>query len=193
MVKSVASINLEIGRRYAKALFEEAQQFNVIEIVEKQLLLVNFLFEQNINLAKALQSPICTKVKLQHLVDIIQTELFEAQQSEDQNILYKFLTILVKKGRFPLLPSIFSAFQNLTMAWRNQIKAELIVAQPMDEAEQKQLCANIKEFVNRDVLLTTHIDKSIIGGFIVKFDSYQLDESILTKLQSLKCTLREVS
>ncbi len=191
MVKHSSLINAKIARRYAKSLFELALQTNSLETLEKQLSNVNLLFEQNKSLVKALKCPTCTKERMQHLIYVISTELFG--QVDDKNIIYKFLNILVKNGRLSIFINIYKAFQKLLLEMRKQLDVEVVTASELSNDEKNELCSSLKEFVNKSILLTTRIDKSIIGGFIVNFDSYQIDESISTKLKSLKFALKEVS
>ena len=166
MVKHSSLINAKIARRYAKSLFELALQTNSLETLEKQLSNVNLLFEQNKSLVKALKCPTCTKERMQHLIYVISTELFG--QVDDKNIIYKFLNILVKNGRLSIFINIYKAFQKLLLEMRKQLDVEVVTASELSNDEKNELCSSLKEFVNKSILLTTRIDKSIIGGFIVQ-------------------------
>lgn len=191
MVKHSSLINFRIAQRYAKSLFDLAQQSNTIETVEQQLSNINALFKQHKNLVKAIRSPVCSKERMRHLIQLISAEFLAHENS--QSVIYNFLNILVKNGRLAIFSDIYKAFQKILLELRKQLKVEVISASQLSDSEKNQLCSTLKEFVNKNILLTTRIDKSIIGGFIVNFDSYQIDESISTKLQSLKFALKEVS
>ena len=57
-------------------------------------------------------------------------------------------------------------------------------------AEQKVTVSKIvKDYTGKEVELIEQIDESLIGGFILKVDDQQIDDSIRRKLNDLKVSL----
>jgi F-type H+-transporting ATPase subunit delta len=57
-------------------------------------------------------------------------------------------------------------------------------------AEQKVTVSKIvKDYTGKEVELIEQIDESLIGGFILKVDDKQIDDSIKRKLNDLKVSL----
>lgn len=190
MVKHISLLNSRIADRYAKSLFDLAYESNCLELVEQQLNILNVVFVQNIDIAKIIKSPLSTQVKLKQLIKFIIAKFLTATNSK---IVNSFLHILVKNNRLKIFGEIYQSFQKILLEQRNELKVEVVSAFPFNDAEQQKLNSVLKEFVNKNILLTSRIDTSIIGGFIVNFGSYQIDESIVTKLNLLKFALKEVS
>jgi len=67
--------------------------------------------------------------------------------------------------------------------------AKVISSYPLTEDEINQLKKGISELAKREVV--NIVDKSIIGGLIIKFDSQEIDLSILGQLKKFKNLLVE--
>lgn len=191
MVKHISLLNARIAERYAKSLFALAHESDSVMLIEKQLDTINTLLTQNEALARIIKSPIATKDKLYKLVQVLSDKVFKTENSS--TIINNFLNLLVKNNRLNIFSAIYENFQKILLENRNELKVKVVSAFPFREEEKKELSSVLQNFVNKNILLTTCVDKSIIGGFIVSFGSYQIDESIATKLNSLKIALKEVS
>lgn len=107
------------------------------------------------------------------------------------DIFYKFLVLVVKKGRESLLPSILKEVlvQNKI---RNKITdISLTTAIDLPEGFISQLRTSLeKASITDDNLdITTKTDKSIIGGFILEVEDKLIDSSIKSKLKKIEKTI----
>ena len=94
---------LKIAARYAKSLFDFAQQQNVIELVKEDILLLQRTLRENIVLQAVLRNPIVPQDKKLKILD----SLFISRM---QSVTISFFKLLVKKGRSDVLKLITQAF-----------------------------------------------------------------------------------
>ena len=61
----------------------------------------------------------------------------------------------------------------------------------MNKTQKKNLINELNNFLGKVVTLNFKIDKSIIGGLIIKIGSKMIDASIFTKINKLKLAMKE--
>jgi len=102
------------------------------------------------------------------------------------SILIQFIAILCKRRRENILPEILNAIISEYKQRNNIITAQLITAFKFDEELKKSIIEKIKKIKNASQIeLQEIVDESLIGGFILKTESNQIDASIKTQLQHL--------
>lgn len=184
----------KLAERYAKALFDLAREAEQIEAMQTQLSILSEALQGHNKLMRALTTSLYSKAEQDKLIDVILKLLYRDDLSSAScRLLNNFLKTLVKKGRLSCLVDIIRAFQQLHLAWCNTARVELSTASTPTLEQEKELTELLKHILNKDILLESKLDKSLLGGFIVKFGSYQIDTSISTKLSSLKMALKEGS
>ena len=76
---------------------------------------------------------------------------------------------------------------------RGEQVAEVITAFPISKKINDSLVEEVKKLTKSDkVELKTKIDKSLIGGLVLRVGSTMIDSSIKTKLNSLKMIMKGV-
>ena len=61
-------------------------------------------------------------------------------------------------------------------------KAEVKSVAPLSASEEKQIKDYLKNNCGKDAEITNLIDESLLGGFVINFDSFLLDASVVSKL-----------
>jgi F-type H+-transporting ATPase subunit delta len=70
------------------------------------------------------------------------------------------------------------------------VVGDVTSAETLSESQLNDLKAALKSSLGRDVALSTRVDSSILGGLIVKVGSRMMDNSLKTKLQTLKIAMK---
>lgn len=71
-------------------------------------------------------------------------------------------------------------------AQSGELLVDVTSARPLTDAVRKELAHYLKQATDaRQVVLTEHTDKSLIGGFTARTPDQELDTSIRTQLQQL--------
>ena len=114
-------------------------------------------------------------------------DLFSKLFKEDlASTVYNFIMLLIDKRRESLLEAIVERYQALSNDARNIIEAEVTVAAALSQGQQEQLVAKLEQVTGKTVLVSTHIDKSILGGIVVKLGDKLIDGSVIRRMQSLQ-------
>lgn len=170
---------IKISVRYARALFEFAQENNVLEIIKNDMELVANTCHQSFELISVFNSSIIKESKK----SIIIKEIFGGKVNA---ISLKYLEIITKSKRAGLVPSIAKQFIKMYLDFSQTKKAHLISASPMDEEAKNRLVKMLEKQMGTKILLNEKVDEKLIGGFILRVGDKQFDSSIKNKVDRLK-------
>lgn len=169
----------KVASRYAKSIIDLAQEKGTLEQVKTEMEEVARVIKSNSELQAVLANPIINNDKKQNILKA----LFEGKVSLDVTT---FFNIMVRKGRGGLVYATALEFIREYNEIKGIVKAEVISAQALSEANIQLLGNTIAQQINANVILTNKVDSSLIGGFIVKVGDRQIDESIAGKLNKLE-------
>ena len=94
-----------------------------------------------------------------------------------------FLITLANNGKLFLLKKIFIEFNNLLDEKNGVIEVTITTIDSIEKALQNKIQSSLEKTLNCKIKLKEIIDKSIIGGIILKVNSIMIDNSIKNKLQ----------
>ena len=94
-----------------------------------------------------------------------------------------FLITLASNGKLFLLKKIFVEFNNLLDEKNGVIEVIVTTTDSIEKTIQKRIQSSLEKTLNCKIKLKEIIDKSIIGGIILKVNSIMIDNSIKNKLQ----------
>ena len=166
--------------RYAKSLLELSQEKGVLEEVHQDMLAFSKVVKENRDFAMMLRNPIIKHHKKQAILEAI----FKGKVNE---MTMSIFSIITKKNREPILAAIAKSFHEQYNAIKGIGAAKVITTVPLDKelkAAFEQLVKDITK--KKEVELHEEVDESLIGGFVLKVDDRQIDDSIQTKLKSLR-------
>jgi F-type H+-transporting ATPase subunit delta len=170
--------------RYASALFELAAEDKATEEVGRQLTDFGSALDQSEELRRLVRSPVYSSD------DQIAALEGVARQLGLTGTTLNFLKLAAKNRRLSALPEMIKAYATILATSKGEIAGEVTSAEPLNPAQLSDLKAALKSSLGRDVVLSTRVDSSILGGLIVKVGSRMMDNSLKTKLQSLKTAMK---
>ena len=94
-----------------------------------------------------------------------------------------FLITLANNGKLFLLKKIFIEFNNLLDEKNGVIEVTITTIDSIEKTLQSKIQSSLEKTLNCKIKLKEIIDKSIIGGIILKVNSIMIDNSIKNKLQ----------
>ena len=174
-----------IANRYAEALFQLSEEENITKEIYKELRNVVELVKGNKELDNVLKSPLVAKNEKIQLIEA----LFN---NKINNNLKNFLKILVEKGRISSLKSIELTFKELLNNKNNIIEGTVISAVALTEKQVKELEEKLSKKYNKNVTLENKVDKTILGGVVIRVGNTQIDGSVKTRLDNIKDQLSQV-
>lgn len=172
--------SLRIASRYAKSLLDSAVQANKLEEVYADLRGLDDNLDENREFLLMLRSPIIPPEKKKSIMHAIYS-------GKTQDLTLTFFDTVIAKKREMFLPEIVKAFR-VQYNERNKIAAaHLTTAVEPTQAILDEVSQVIKKYTTAEqVELTTAIDQSLIGGFVLQFEDKKYDTSIASKLEKLK-------
>ena len=171
--------------RYAKALLDVAIKESDPAKTEQELVSFADLYSGNEELRKALANP---AVPIQAKRGVIEQLTNRLKPSKP---VAKLLLLLADRDRLDLLPELVTAYRERLMDYQQVVRAEVVSAMPLPDAQAKQLQDKLARLTGRTVTMTTRVDPSIIGGVVARVGSTVYDGSVATQLQRMKDRLVE--
>ena len=174
----------DVGARYARALFDLANETNALAAVEADVKSLKDLRADSADLRNLLISPrFSNEDKAKGLAAI-------ATRAGYGDTTRKFLGLLAANGRTNALPDIIAAFERLVAAKKGLVSALVTTAMPMTSAQSARVAAALRTALGKDPQIETRVDPAILGGVKVRVGSRLYDASLKSKLDSLKFALK---
>lgn len=166
-----------LARPYAKAAFGTAESSSKLEVWSKSLAVLAAVAQQP-RVAGFLADPSRNSgEQAQTLIDLCGNEV----DAKVQN----FVLVLAANKRLGLLADIVVLFEQFKAERERTVDVDVVSAFPMDAAAQQQLSAVLKNKLQREIKLSTSVDKSLIGGVVVRAGDTVIDNSISGRLKKL--------
>ena len=174
-----------IANRYAEALFQIGEEENKTDNLYNELKEVSSLMNTNKDLNNVMKSPLVSKKEKIQLIDT----LFAGKVDND---LKNFLKILIEKGRITSINAIGETYKELLNEKNNILEGYVISAVPMNDEKIKELETELSKKYNKNITLENKVDKSVLGGVLVRLGNTEIDGTIKTRLNGLKNQLSQV-
>ena len=100
-----------------------------------------------------------------------------------------FVQVLVANSRLDLMPMIRAQFESLKREKEGVLEAKIISALNMDDAQVKQLVAQLEAKFQRKVTATVETDSTLIGGVKIVVGDKVIDGTVRGKLDAMAAAL----
>ncbi|NVJ86739.1 MAG: ATP synthase F1 subunit delta [Algoriphagus sp.] len=172
--------NHRVASRYAKSILELALEKGNLEEVHADFQRLSALEKSNRELGLMLKNPVVTSDKK---LKVLQA-LFAGTA---QKMTLSFFEIISRKNRESILVDVASEFENQYNKHKSIQVAQLTTTFPIDAKLREEFVSIVKEISGlKTVILEESINPNLIGGFVLKVNDRQLDESLSSKLRILK-------
>lgn len=180
------SASAGVSGRYAKALFELADEQGALDAVGDALGQIREALAASADLSALIKSPVVGRdEQAEAMAKVLEAMKIGAPVSN-------LVALMASKRRLYVLPQVIAGFNDLLATKRGVTSAEVVSAKPLTKAQQEALEATIKKTVGANVALEVTVDEALIGGLVVKVGSKMIDTSIRSKLASLQTAMKEV-
>ena len=167
-----------IARRYAGAIFELAQKQGALDRTLEDVKGIAQVFA-NRKLAYLLREP---KVPAQRK----ETALREALTSKVLPMSLNLALLIVQRELVDLMPNIATELERLVLDYHNQAIAEVTTAAEMDKAQSDLVKGALERTTDKNIIMHTRIDPSILGGLIARVGDQIVDSSVRYRLHALQ-------
>ena len=164
--------------RYAKAIYDVANEENSVNEVYKDMSLIKELYGSSIDFKNLLSN---SQINYQDKKSAI-LSLTE----KDNALTEKLIELLIHNKRITIIGDIAISFIQLYNEQNNIKEATVITASPINKELESEILSKINISNVKSVNLTNIVDPNIIGGFIIRFDGKEYNASVKQNLNNLK-------
>ncbi|WP_455716983.1 F0F1 ATP synthase subunit delta [Anaerosporobacter sp.] len=176
-----------VSKTYGEALFDLASENGTLSTIIEEVNVVKEAIDGNPDLLKLLSHP---KINKEEKISVIEN-IFKGRVSDS---LVGFLVIIVQKDRYNDLNGIFEYFIAKVREYKNIGVASVTSAVELTEEQKKQIEQKLLQTTKYSQFeLTYYVDKTLIGGLVIRIGDRVVDSSIKTKLQLLAKDLRNAT
>ena len=166
-----------LARPYAKAAFEFAADAGDLQGWSRSLSTAGAVAQQAA-VVKLLSSPSSTATQqAAAVIEICGDELGTTGQN--------FIAILSENRRLQLLPQISHQFEIMKANREKAVDVEVTAAHEMDADQQQKLSDALSAKLERKVNMQVSLDKSLLGGAVIRAGDTVIDGSIRGRLTKL--------
>lgn len=170
---------------YAKALFDAALELNKMEEINHDIHFIEEVFKSEAQLIQVLSHPHIKKGEKKSLIQ----NIFKDNISE---YALNFLYILIDKRREKNLSHIIKEFEDLYDHHIGILRVVAVTAIEMEDKSKEKLTETLKRKFNKEIVLTNEVDKSILGGVLLRIDNKLIDTTIISQLRSMESYIQAV-
>lgn len=168
---------------YANAVFNLARSENAVDRVENELGQLKDEVIFNLDLKKYLSDPaIQSTEKIKSLLNIL---------GDDSTRSIKTISaMIILFDALDYTEQIYKDYIELTNQFKKQVSIEVISAIELDEKLIMEIKKDVDSKTGLDVRVQNTVDKSIIGGLLIRIGERIIDLSVKNKIEDLKSKLK---
>lgn len=174
-----------ISVRYARALLKSATDAHIEDRVYDEMRIVAKSYLEVPQLRQTIDNPMLSKEQKQMLLETASG----GQQASD--LTKAFIQLVLKEGRENMMLFIAHSYVTLYRKQKNIIRGKLTTAVAVSPETEQKMRQMVENKTQGTVEFETEVDSDIIGGFILEYDTYRLDTSVRTKLNSILNSLKK--
>jgi F-type H+-transporting ATPase subunit delta len=168
----------EIAQVYARALFEVAQEQDVLDDVHEQLGQFADALNENREMAVFFFSPYFSTEEKKDALE----RAIEGAEPAFMN----FLEALIERHRMPAVFRIRARLRELWDEENRLLPVEVTSAIELDEKTVASIGERIGEQTQRKIELSSVVEPEILGGIVLRVGNFVLDASIRNRLEQLR-------
>lgn len=173
-----------VARRYATALYEEANATGVVDAVDEDVTLLRNSLRGNHPLSRFFENPVIPKEKKEAVLQSLLGDRVE-------ELTLHFLRLLVRKDRATMTSEVLDQYQSLRDEQRGIVDAHVKVARPLSEEDREVLVGALEAQTGQSVRLHVKEEPNLLGGVVIRIGDQVFDGSVRNKLSTLRDRMRD--
>ncbi len=178
-----------LAARYAAALFDLAEDGELLDAIAQELRALGALIEGSRDLDRLVRAPLLKREAKERAIEEV------LARAGAHPLVRRFVAIVARNGRLAALPAIIDSFQTLLAARRGEVTAIVVSARPLAAAEGSAIEAALGQAAGVGqtgrVTVDARTDPSLLGGMVVRLGSRMIDSSLKSKLARLQLAMKE--
>lgn len=178
-------ISSTVARRYARAVFELADEAGSLEETGGQLRGFAELVAGHAELDSVFSNPAISPIAKRDIFEQMVPELGL------DRLCTETIRLLIKKGRIHYLAAIAAEYDESLRRRRGEVVADVVSAKPLPEDRLEELRGRLAEATGKKVEVRAGTDAELLGGLVARIGDTIYDGSIENQLQRLRKRLVE--
>lgn len=175
-----------IARPYARAVFESARAQDALAPWSEALARAAWVVADE-RVAVLIDNPRVLPDQLTAMVFELASAGGLSGRSEQE--LRNFLQLLAHNRRLHLLPEIATQFQALKADAENFATVEVRSALALTSEQSERLRSALERRLGRTVQLSASVDRTLIGGAVVRYGDFVVDGSLRRSLERMQAVI----
>lgn len=175
-----------ISRRYAEALLMYAKKHGKDKEVYQEARILSQSYAKYPALRRVMSNLMLTTTKK---VETANACIEEGLSYEMEH----FLRLLILEKREEFLQEICLSYEELFREANNWYDVLVITAVPLEKETEEKIKRKLESYVEGTVNIHTQVKPSIIGGYVILWDTYRLDASVSSRLKRIKRRLTDIT
>ena len=171
--------DVRVAKRYAGALFAVAQRDGILDAVASDLALISRFLAEVPYLRAVIMQPMVSDAQKNKVAEDAFGDRVTASS-------LSFLKLLIRKRREELIEECAREYHALMAEHTNTADAEASTAVPLTPDQAERLTQSLQTLTGKTIRLTPQVDKSLVGGVVVRIGDRVMDGSVRGKLERLE-------
>ena len=172
--------NVTIGRRYATALLELAEEARQTPAITKALTAFAAAWSESSALRDLFENPTVDSGSRVKVLEQLGNRVAAPP------VLKNTLKLLADRNRMAIVPDLAAEFSRLAQVASGRVEAEVTTAAPMPEKYYLELQKALEKVTGKKVTLVRKTDKDIIAGVVTRVGDKVFDGSVQSRLTELR-------
>ena len=173
-----------ISMRYARALLKSATDQKQEDAVYQEMMTVAKSYLDVPALRHTIDNPMLSKDKKEAL-------LLVAAGDKPCELTKAFIALVLKGDRENVMQFMANSYITLYRKQKNVIRGKLTTAARVSVETEQKMRQMVESKTNGTVEFETEVDTDIIGGFILEYDTFRMDASVKSKLNTILTQLKK--
>jgi F-type H+-transporting ATPase subunit delta len=166
-----------LARPYARAAFEYADNENALDVWLSELQLIAAVLQEPAVQALLSDPSRTTEAQADALVGLCGEAIGNSRQ--------RFVRVLAENRRLGLAPQILEQFTALKAQREQTVDVEMRSPFEVSDAVRERFAAALSKRLQREVVVNTEIDPSLLGGVLIRAGDLVIDGSVRGRLNKL--------
>lgn len=175
---------MSVSRSYAKALLDAAVELGMkpadIDKIESDLTDFVATVGSSRDLEEAITSPVVSSGEKAAVAEAV------AQKMGADRLTVRFLAMLARKGRGPVVTEIAEAFTTVRLEGEGATLGTVVSADPLKQEDLESLATSFTRKLGKKVVFKASVDANLLAGLKVTVNGTTYDGSLRAQLQTLR-------
>ncbi len=177
-------IGLHVADIYARAIYELAEQFEVVEELKGEMELLGTLIAQEREFLHIMSSP-------QFSADYKQSLLNKMFAGKINELTLNFLLAVDRHNRMMYLPQMIARFGEIWDAHHGISIVELTFHENLSQGELANVAESVSNAMGKQVQIRLNVKPAIMGGAVIRYGASVIDNSIKGRLHRAVRTIMD--